>query len=220
VTHLLDTLLDPLLADPDQLAALAVAANRDEGTHLDDDAMAAILDGAGAADELVHAVRCNACRERLTDVASVLAVHDLAPAPAAAPDWLGTGVVLFASITASSDGDAVVETSGAARVHGALAVRASRGLAGLSLRDRRDHPSLEVSVLPAGRSTAFTLLVRWLADNGQRLAARVSSGGRTRAHMQMTGGSAMFTGLRRESVRIDVVDGDQRLATAWIGVTP
>jgi len=30
----------------------------------------------------------------------------------------------------------------------------------------------------------------------------------------------MFTGLRRESVRIDVVDGDQRLATAWIGVTP
>lgn len=220
MTHPIDTAIDALLCDPDGLATLAVAASRPSPVHLDDDGLAAILDGEGAATDLMHAIGCAECRARLDALHRILSIRDIGPTTDEHPLWLGTRVVLVATVSTTAAGDAVVETSGAARVHGALAVRANRGLAGLSLRDCRDDPSLEVSIVPGGRPATFNLLVRWLAASGRQVAARVSSGGRIRAHMALTGGSAFFAGLRRESVRIDVVDGDRRLATAWIGVTP
>jgi hypothetical protein len=215
----LDHLFDRLLADPNYLAALAVAARRGSTDHVDDDTAAAMLDGACAADGWVHVLRCRSCRDRVADLAAVLAIHDLVAEPSSAAGWMGTPVVLFASITALPDGDALVETTGAARVHGALAVRAHRKLAAVSFRDRRGDASIEVSVLPGGRSTEISLLVRWLAERQPRMAVRVSSGGRPRAHMAMNDGSSMFTGLRRESARVDVLQDDRRLATAWIGIT-
>ncbi len=215
----LDHHLLEIAADPDRALRLVAALRGPLGGHLDDEGFAAMLEDAPPVPALAHLLRCAACAERGAILEDVLGVI---PFPARDNDGSLPVIdperaLLFASLVTHPDGDVeIVECTGAARVQGALALRADAGVRTVSLRDRRESPRLEISLLSGANPRRVSLLVRWLAEHGERLSARAFTDGRIVAETEFSGRGALLGSLRRRDLRIDVCGPDRILGSAWL----
>lgn len=212
------------LADPARAIALAEAATR-EHAHLDDEDVAAILDGAPRPSAIVHAALCSACAQRVEAVAALVDVHAL-PGRAAAPLALAPPPTLFARLALTPDGAiGVIDSSGPRRAQPAVSVRRSsaslpKDLHAVGLRDAHS-PTWELRVAPSGTRTRVRVSAEWLDADGAAAPAflRVLANGRVIAEAPFHGGLASVDGLRAADWRIEALRDEAPLAVAWLGWT-
>lgn len=211
--------LRTMLHHPGHGPALLAYLDSPPTEHLDDEAMAALLEGETTPAQLAHLLSCAVCAELGEELFSLEKIVPFAEVQARAtlePERR----VLFASLEHRDEsGWVVVGGAGSSRVRAALGTRALGQDAGLAFRDRADDPRLEVGVVPV-RPGRWHLMVRWLDDVLDGLRARLLVDGRVRAESRFTDGSALFDDVAARSLRIDVLRERNVLGSAWLRVAP
>jgi hypothetical protein len=184
--------------------------------HLDDQSIAGVLDGAVDPRALGHALRCEACAEKLSALEHLIDLHAFPSGPhrtIQAPSTL-----LLASIRSNANGELeILECTGATRIQPALAVRSDRALSAVSIRDRAEDALLEIGLIPEPESDRLSLIVRWLRDSAN-LCTRAYQAGRLIAETNFEEGSALLENLRTSDIRVDVARGETILAVARLNI--
>ncbi len=217
----LSTLIARHLQAPDAAAAVAaIIGTEGATTHLDEEHIAAGLDGVLAPRAIAHLLGCDSCAAQFSLHLDVNAVIPFG-ARRAAPSLLTAARprVLFASVrTLPSGALEVRQASGITRVQPALTVRADRALEALSFRDHETDPRIELAIVTEPNPDRFSILVRWLGAPTTKLVARAVARGRTLAEIDIEQGSALLSNLRKSELRVDIRRMGDVLAIGWLHV--
>ena len=203
------------LSNPENAEALLAGFGAHDA-HLDDQWIAAAIDGNVDPRALGHALRCDQCAARLGAIEHLIDLHPFPSGPHR--EIVAPSTMLLASIRATSTGELeILECSGATRIQPALAVRSDRSLTSVSLRDSAEDALLEIGLIPEPETERLSLIVRWLRES-TNLCTRAYRAGRLIAETDFEEGSALLANLRTCDIRVDIARGDTILAVARLNI--
>ena len=214
MTGFVNKLLRSTTADPDRIEPL-LAGFATWTAHIDDEELAAALDGTIDPRALGHALSCADCAESLNRVGHLVGLEPFPSGPLSRVEI--PNALLVASIRACDGALEILECSGATRVQAALAVRRGRALSAVSLRDRSENAAFEIGLVPEAESARLSLIVRWF-ESSVALCARAYRAGKLLAETEFEEGSALLANLRTCDLRVDVVRGETVLAVARLQI--
>lgn len=221
----LSAVVRALASDPDAAAAamalLGRAAGVPTGSHLDEEALAAVLEGPLEAAAAAHLLECPACASRLEALAPMLAIGVL-PGLAQGAPWLPEPrAAIFATVRLRRDGGVdVLEATGPTRIGAPIELRSGAPTtpALVGLRDAAEHPAFELGIVREAVDDRVTLVVSWLARGVEPLLVRVRAGGRTIAEVGLVDRCAHVPAIRADTLRLEVRDAERALGVAWLAL--
>lgn len=202
---------------PDRAAALSGWLATPPSAHLDDEDVAAILEGTPRLEALAHALGCSHCEARVRQVQPLLRLATL-PDPTATPIApVLRARPLFATVGRTGRGLTLRSHSGVRRSAAVAAVRHSAGLDAIALRDHARRAVWELQLTPEGDRGRVRAHAEWLAGGPGPRWLRAVDGERVVAEAPFRDAAASLPDLRLRDLRIEAV-ATEPLAVAWIAV--
>lgn len=210
---MIDTLLARWLADPERAQALAAALQLGSSRHLDDEAIAALLEGTAPASDLAHVTRCPDCARLLDTMA---ALHLDRPSMAATRIVDSIPLLVASVRLAGGLPPDVSATSGAVRVIPSLVTRAGDASPSLALRDASERPNFEIGLVCPPENLRFDLHVNWLQGGVPPEELQVARAGRVLSRSPFHDRNASVEGFRPGAITVTLHGMGRVVARAWL----
>ncbi|MFT4706123.1 MAG: hypothetical protein ACI81R_003842 [Bradymonadia bacterium] len=216
----LDALLFATLLDPERSATLCslLAGDTLATAHLDDEALAGLLEATPSERTLAHAVTCHECQRSMLAVEEAISVVPLPQE--AAPTRLAAAQprALFARVCMRRGSPTLLGGSGHHRVAPSLSTRnQATSNAGLTMRDQAESPLWQLTLSTVDAGARWSVDTQWLGHDPPR-TIRVLQSQRLVAEVPILDARATLPRLRPIDTRIEFVNDGEPVAVTWIAV--